>query len=121
MLRFLAVGASNTGVTFVAFVLLATILDPRVAYTVVFSLGLVFSVLMARRVVFQIHVGRTRLLLLGGWYLVVYGVGILILGLLHGAGITRPIFTGVALLCVTSPLNYAGGRFLFITHGPTRA
>ena len=51
--RFLLVGGANTAVTFVALALLAMVIDPALAYTIVFAAGLAFTTVMTGRFVFS--------------------------------------------------------------------
>jgi len=52
VLRFLVVGGSNTVITLVLFALLARVMPPWLAYTVVFALGLAYATLLTGRFVF---------------------------------------------------------------------
>jgi putative flippase GtrA len=114
-LRFLVVGASNTLVTLVLLALLSRILDPRVAYTVVFALGLAYTTVLSRRYVFRAARSRARSAAFAGWYLAVYGLGLGVVHLLTLAGVTSPDLLALITVGVTAPVNFLGGRLIFRT------
>lgn len=120
VLRFLALGASNTAVTYVLFVALAHVVNARLAYTCVFAAGVAFSVLFTGSFVFGAARTRRGSAAFAAWYLVVYGVGLLSLEVLRAVGLQRPVVVGMAVLTVTTPLNFLGGRLLFGRRGPRR-
>jgi prolipoprotein diacylglyceryltransferase len=47
------------------------------------------------------------------WYLAVYGVGRLIVSLIQPEGVQALLVTSVALMAVTVPLSFIGGRYIF--------
>jgi putative flippase GtrA len=111
--RFLLVGGSNTALTYALFVLLSQVIDQLLAYTTVFVAGVVYSVLLTGSFVFGARRRLSTSLAYAGSYLLVYGIGVLVLQLMMSAGVERAALTGLAVLSVTAPLNYLGGRLLF--------
>ncbi len=108
--RFAAVGAANTLLTGALLAVLATIIDPRWAYAVVFAVGLLAATLLAGPVVYRVRLsaaGRTAYALL---YLVVFGIGLLVVDRAVRAGLPAA-YSGLVVL-VTAPLTFAGGRLL---------
>lgn len=116
--RFLLVGGSNTLVTLALFVLLQRWLAPTAAYTVVFVLGLAYTTAMTAAVVFGARLTWRTALAFVGWYLLVYGVGLLVVQLLHTFWEPSSLVTAVVTVGVTAPLNFVGGRFLFAVRRP---
>ena len=112
-LRFLVVGGSNTLVTLALFVLLQRWLSPAVAYTVVFALGLAYTTALTATVVFGSRLTWRRAAAFVAWYLLVYGVGLLVVQGMHALWDPSALATAVATVAVTAPLNFLGGRLLF--------
>ncbi|WP_369139994.1 GtrA family protein [Modestobacter versicolor] len=113
LVRFLLVGGSNTLITLVLFVLLQNWLSASAAYTVVFALGLAYTTAMTANVVFGSRLTWRTGGAFVGWYLLVYGVGLLSIQLLHTWADPSPTVTAVLTVVVTAPLNFLGGRLLF--------
>ena len=120
VVRFLLVGGSNTLVTLALFVLLQQWLAPAVAYTVVFALGLVYTTAMTASVVFGARLTWRTGGAFVGWYLLVYGVGLLAVQLLQALWTPSSLVTAVVTVAVTAPLNFLGGRLLFRPTAPRR-
>jgi putative flippase GtrA len=109
VLRFIAVGASNTGGTFALFALLAFAMPTRYAYTCAFAVGLLYTTVLSSRVVFRVEATPKRQVYFVVWYLIVYFVGLGIIEVLERASASRPVVVcGVAV--ITVPLTYFGGR-----------
>ena len=113
MLRFLAVGGSNTVITLVLFALLARVMPPWLAYTVVFALGLAYTTLLTGRFVFGADNTWRSSGLFIGWYLAVYVVGLGVVQTLQALGVDSPDLLALMTVVVTAPLNFLGGRWIF--------
>ena len=113
LVRFALVGGSNTLVTFVLFVVLQHWMSPELAYTVVFALGLAYTTAMTSRVVFGGGATWRRTTLFAAWYLVVYGVGLAVVGAVHVVAQPSAMVTALVTVAVTAPLSFLGGRLLF--------
>jgi putative flippase GtrA len=111
--RFALVGGSNTVVTLALFVLLQRWLSAPVAYTVVFVLGLAYTTAMTATVVFGTRLTWRAGTAFVGWYLLVYGVGLLVVHGVQTFWQAGPLVTAVVTVAVTAPLNFIGGRLLF--------
>jgi putative flippase GtrA len=120
VVRFLLVGGSNTLVTLALFVLLQQWLEPAVAYTVVFALGLAYTTAMTASVVFGARLTWRTGGAFVGWYLLVYGVGLLAVQLLQALWTPSSVVTAVVTVAITAPLNFLGGRLLFRPTAPRR-
>jgi putative flippase GtrA len=120
VVRFLLVGGSNTLVTLALFVLLQQWLEPAVAYSVVFALGLAYTTAMTASVVFGARLTWRTGGAFVGWYLLVYGVGLLAVQLLQALWTPSSVVTAVVTVAITAPLNFLGGRLLFRPTAPRR-
>jgi putative flippase GtrA len=113
LLRFAAVGGTNTAITLALFVLLQRWLDPAVAYTIVFVVGLAYTTAVTATVVFGSRLTwRTGVLFVVG-YLAVYCVGLLAVQVLTTYWNPSALVTAVVTVVVTAPLNFLVGRLLF--------
>jgi putative flippase GtrA len=117
-LRYLAVGAANTLVTYAVFIGLGLVIPAWIAYTVAFLLGLLWVVFGTSRIVFRMKGSPLRLVAFAAWYLLLYGCGQLVIALIHPHGLVQLLITSGAVLIVTTPLAFLGGRFIF--DRPTR-
>jgi putative flippase GtrA len=113
LLRFLVVGGSNTAISLVLFALLARVIWPWLAYTVVFALGLTYTTLLTGRFVFGAQNTWRSSGLFVGWYIAVYTVGLSVLQMLQALGVDSPDLLAVLTVVVTAPLNFLGGRLIF--------
>lgn len=109
-LRFLVAGGLNTLVTGALLAALSLVIDPHVAYTLVFFAGIAFSTWMARRFVYGVPLGKGATAAYVLMYLVVYGVGLGAIALAERAGLPEG-GTGLVVL-VTAPLTFLGGRVI---------
>ena len=90
---------------------LSFVLPGPFAFTIAFSFGLVYSVILTGRWVFSSVLTRERLLLCCIAYAVIYlcGTGsIALLGLLNS-----PLWANGASVLLTAPLSYVAGRVTF--------
>lgn len=108
--RFVIVGGFNTLVTGVLLSFLARVIDPRLAYTIVFVLGIALSVALAGGFVFGIRMTRALAVAYVGMYLAVYIAGLVAVALAIRAGMPREL-SGLVVL-VTAPLTFVGGRLV---------
>ncbi len=113
LLRFLIVGASNTGATLVLFALLTFVMPVALAYTCAFAVGLLYTTIMSTRVVFKVQATAKHHAHFVAWYLLVYVVGLGVVSLLEWAGAPRAALI-VGAAAVTVPLNYFGGRLTLV-------
>ena len=111
--RFLLVGGSNTAVTFVLLAVLAQFIDRRVAFTLVFAAGIVYTTALTGRFVFSAAGSRARTAAFVLWYLGVYLIGLLVVHVIDGDGERSGILVALAAVCVTAPLGFLGGRLVY--------
>jgi putative flippase GtrA len=111
--RFLVVGGANTAVTVVLLAVLARLIDPAIAYSVVYVLGLAFTTVMTNRYVFSSARSWTRMAAFVAWYLVVYGVGLIVVHVLDANYRWGSVVLALATVAVTAPLSFLGGRLIF--------
>ena len=106
-------GGSNTLVTAGIVAALSFVLPGIVAFTIAFTLGLAYSVLLTGRWVFNARLTRNRTLLYVGAYGAIYLCG---LGIVAVAGVIGlPPWTSAASVLVTAPLSFFAGRVIFIS------
>jgi putative flippase GtrA len=121
ILRFLVVGGSNTLITYAIFVLLGLVIDSGLAFTIAFLIGLVWVTFGSSRFVFQGGTSFKRIVVFLSWYLVIYAIGRLIVHFIDPQGLVALLLTSLAVLIVTTPLTFIGGRLIFkpIDDSPT--
>jgi putative flippase GtrA len=112
VLRFLVIGGANTLATTLAFYLLAHVLPPRVAFTIVYVAGLAFVVLVTPGYVFGSSSSWRRRVLLALWYVGTYLVGIGVISLLTSVASASRIVIVLGTVAVTAPLGFVGARLL---------
>jgi hypothetical protein len=117
LLRFIVLGGANTVATTIAFYLLALVLTPRIAFTLVYLAGLAFVVSVTPRYVFGSRASRLQRLLLALWYVGTYAVGIGVVSLLDDVFSAPRAVVVVGTVMVTAPLGFAGGRLLVAGRG----
>jgi putative flippase GtrA len=113
VLRFLAVGGSNTVITLVLFAVLARVIAPWLAYTLVFALGLAYTTALTGRFVFGADNTRRKSALFIGWYLSVFVIGLAVVQTVQALGVDSPDLLALLTVLVTAPLNFLGGRWIF--------
>lgn len=118
VLRFLVVGGSNTVITMVLFALLARVISPWLAYTVVFALGLAYTTTLTGRFVFGAVSTRRSSVLFIGWYLTVYTVGLGVVQTVQALGFESRDLLALCTVVVTAPLNFLGARWIFRDRSP---
>lgn len=114
LMRFGAVGLVNTGVTAACFVLLALWIPTAVAYTIVYVAGLAFTTFATSRWVFgQEQTDGWSAAAFVGWYLAVYALGLTAVSLLEARTGLASGWVAAAVIAITAPVNFVGGRLLF--------
>ncbi|GAA3592533.1 hypothetical protein GCM10022198_15540 [Klugiella xanthotipulae] len=118
VIRFLIVGGSNTLITYAIFIGLGLVIPPWIAYSIAFGVGLVWVTLGSSRIVFRARAGGAQLALFCAWYLVVFGVGQLVIRLIDPRGFVSLAVTSLIVLACTTPLTFLGGRYIFRQREP---
>lgn len=112
ILRFLLVGGSNTAVTGVCLWFLASVIDPQVAYSIVFAAGIIYSTALTSRYVFSAKTSPPRMAAYVFWYLGVYAVGLVLVRMLDHHG-ESPLVLAVVTVVITAPLSFVGAMLIF--------
>jgi len=113
--RFVVAGGLNTLATGVALSLLAQVIDPRLAYTIVFALGIVLAVVLAGGFVFGVRLTPRLVVRYVAMYVAVYLVGLAAVAFAVGAGMPEA-WSGLVVF-VTAPLTFLGGRLVLARGG----
>jgi putative flippase GtrA len=112
-LRFVVIGVVNSLLTGALFILIARWVDVDIAYTIVYVVGLIFTTVLVARFVFhrRMKVGTVGRFVI--WCVCVYLLGVSIVHLaVHDLHESHLLATG-AVLAITAPLNFLGGRCTF--------
>jgi putative flippase GtrA len=117
-LRFTLVGAINTVLTGALLLLIASWVAVDVAYTIVYAIGLAFTVSVTSRFVFRRRPTARTTTRFVVWYGTVYLVGVAVVRVAGAQVHSSHLLTTVAVLAVTVPLNFLGGRQIFGTGAP---
>ena len=117
--RFVLVGLVNTAVTGGLLVALSRVMSLSAAYTIVFALGLCFSTVATGRFVFRTEVRLGPALRFVGWYLAVYGLGLVVIHVAQQDLHVSRLAGAAIVILVTVPLNFLGGRLAFRRSAPT--
>ncbi|MEI2766034.1 MAG: hypothetical protein V9F82_10160 [Dermatophilaceae bacterium] len=108
--RFVVVGGLNTVVTGLALSALATVVDPRAAYALVYALGVVAATLLAGPVVYRVDLRPPVKLAYAAMYVAVFLAGLFAVDFAGSHGMPAS-WSGLVVL-VTAPLTFLGGRLL---------
>lgn len=113
-IRFLIMGTTNTGVTYVIYVGLVLFMPYAMAYTVTMAVGIYLSYFLNARYVFRSKLNLAAALQYPSVYLVQYLLGLLLLYLLvEKAGVSR-FLAPLIIVCVTVPVTYVLSRYLIV-------
>jgi putative flippase GtrA len=112
--RFLATGVVSTVLTGLLIVIIARWVNIEIAYTIVFTIGLMFTTAAMGLFVFRSRLTHRRIRRFVSWYLCVYLLGLTVTHLAGHQWHISHILTAVAVLAVTAPLNFLGGTRAFL-------
>lgn len=113
--RFIGFGLFNTITGYGLFIGLGLVMNPAIAYTVSYGVGLVLVTLFSNRVIYRGADSWRRRLAYLAWYLLVFAVGQAVVWAFRPEGFLDLLITSGALLMVTVPLTFLGGRLIFQT------
>lgn len=109
-IRFLVVGAINTGATYLEYLALLNWLSYPVAYSIAFATGILLSFYLNTRFVFRTPASWRKLLLYPGVYVVQYLLGVFVLWIaVEHAGLSRPTAMLVVIV-VSTPVTFILSR-----------
>jgi putative flippase GtrA len=114
LVRFFFVGVTNTLLTGLLMIMLARWMEVEIAYTIVFSVGLVFTTIVAGPFVFRSKLSGKAIRRFVSWYLCVYLAGVIVARLATHQWHVSHLFATGAIVAVTAPLNFLGGRRAFV-------
>lgn len=113
LVKFVIIGGINTLLTYAIFIGLGLLIEPWIAYTIAFAVGLAWTSIGSSRFVFGARFALTRILLFAGCYLVIYGIGRVIIQLVDPRTLGDLLVTSLIVLIATTPLVFIVGRFIF--------
>ena len=116
--RFLAVGLTNTAVTYVIFVVLAVLVHHSVAYCITYIFGILFAYFLNSAFVFKARVSLLSFLTFPLVYAVQFGLGLLILHLLVDRLGGAPDRAMLVVIAVTTPITFLLSRFVLKRRTP---
>lgn len=109
--RFLIVGATNTGFSYVVFLLLYTLMHYQAAYALSYAAGVVLSYFLNVHFVFKTKRSLASFLKFPFVYVLQYGLGALVLGLLVRSGVD-PRLAAAGVVVITVPITFLASRFV---------
>lgn len=110
--RFLLVGATNTAVSYVLYLLLLEFMPYLYAYSISYSIGIVVSYILNSRFVFRQPLSLGKFLQFPIVYAIQYGLGATILWLLVGHASISPELAMIGVVAVTIPVTFVTSRFI---------
>jgi hypothetical protein len=118
---FLAIGVSNTVLTYLTYLGLLLVTGYPVAYTGAFLVGLLYTGLLNIRVTFARHPTVTAMAVFGGYYLVYYLANLLALHFIVEIVTIDEHLALLVLLPVIVPINYFVTRVIAHRFGREKA
>ena len=110
--RFLLVGATNTLLSYLLYLLLLTFLAYLPAYSIAYCAGILISYFMNVRFVFKKRVRLASFLKFQIIYVLQYTLGIMVLWLLVGKAGISPALAMIGSIIVTIPVTFMANRFV---------
>ena len=110
--KFLLVGASNTVLSYVLFLILVRFMPYLAAYTVSYAAGIVNSYFLNVRFVFRERDSLASFLKFPFVYLLQYGLGMVLMWLLVGQMGIAPELAMAAVVVLTIPVTFLASRFV---------
>lgn len=112
VVRFLLVGATNTLLSYLLYLLLLTFLNYLPAYSIAYCAGIVLSYFLNVHFVFKKRVSLASFLKFPVVYVIQYALGAVILWVLVGkAGISPPLAM-IGVIIITIPVTFLASRFV---------
>jgi putative flippase GtrA len=115
--RFLLVGATNTAISYVLYLLLLGFVPYLYAYSISYGIGIVISYVLNSRFVFRQPLSLEKFLQFPVVYAIQYGLGAMILWLLVGRASISPELAMLAVVAVTIPVTFVTSRFILKRKG----
>lgn len=111
--RFLLVGAANTLLSYLLYLLLLSFLNYLPAYSIAYCLGIVLSYFLNIRFVFNKCASLASFLKFPSVYILQYTLGTVILWLLIGKLGISPALAMIGVIIITIPVTFLASRFVF--------
>ena len=111
-LTFLLVGATNTLLSYLLYLVLLTFLAYLPAYSIAYCAGIIVSYFLNAQFVFKKRVSLTGFLKFPIVYVIQYVLGVLILWLLVGKFSTPPEVGMIGVIILTIPVTFLASRFV---------
>jgi putative flippase GtrA len=112
LIRFLLVGATNTAVAYVLYLLFLIFMPYLYAYSISYGIGVVVSYILNSRFVFRQPLSLAKFLQFPVVYVIQYGIGVVLLWLLVGKAALAPEVAMIAVVVLTIPITYLTSRFI---------
>ncbi len=110
--RFLLVGATNTAISYVLYLLLLGFVPYLYAYSISYGIGIVISYILNSRFVFRQPLSLGKFLQFPVVYAIQYGLGAAILWLLVGHAAVAPELAMLVVVAATIPVTFLASRFI---------
>ena len=110
--RFLLVGATNTAISYVIYLLLLEFMAYLYAYSVAYGIGIVISYILNSRFVFRQPLSLAKFLQFPVVYFIQYSIGAIILWLFIGQVGMSPEWAMAGVVAVTIPVTFLTSRFI---------
>ena len=110
--RFLLVGATNTGTSYLIYLLLLEFMPYLYAYSISYGIGVVLSYILNSRFVFRQPLSMGKFLQFPAVYAIQYGLGAAILWLLVGQASLSPELAMLAVVAATIPVTFLTSRLI---------
>jgi len=112
--RFVAVGALNTGITYLLYLALLRIVPYLFAYTVVFVIGIGISYYLNTKIVFRASMTAQSALTYPAVYLVQYVLGVSLLYLLVSRLRVAKEIASLVVVAVSVPVTFVLSRIIIL-------
>jgi len=110
--RFLLVGATNTGFSYLLYLLLLTFLSYLPAYSIAYAAGIVLSYFLNVLFVFKKRVSFASFLKFPLVYALQYALGATVLWLLVDVAHIAPALAMIGVIIATIPVTFLASRFV---------
>jgi putative flippase GtrA len=112
LLRYAFAGAVNTAATTAVFYGLSLLMSPALAFTITYLAAIVILTIVIPRYVFRARPRAAGSVALAVWYVVVYLVGLLVIGALRSFSDADRAVVTLVTVGVTAPLSFLGARVI---------
>ena len=111
-LRFVLVGATNTLLSYLLYLLLLTFMSYLLTYSIAYCAGIVLSYFLNVHFVFKKRVSLASFLKFPAVYVIQYALGAVVLWLLVGNVGVSPALAMIGVIIITMPATFLASRFI---------